>query len=98
MPALELVAGLRAVAERLGHSVAELAVAWTLRWPAVSGTIAGARRPEQLEGWLGAGNVTLAPEDLDEIAVLIRDTGAGSGPTRPPDEREYDDAPARPGA
>jgi aryl-alcohol dehydrogenase-like predicted oxidoreductase len=80
---LALVDGLRAVAERLSCSLPELAVAWTLAWSGVSGAIVGARNPEQVDGWVGAAAVDVADKDLDDIARLLEETGAGSGPTRP---------------
>jgi aryl-alcohol dehydrogenase-like predicted oxidoreductase len=80
---LAVVDGLRAIAEELGCTLPELAVAWTLAWPAVDGAIVGARRPDQLDDWVGAGSVELDAGRLDEIAALLEETGAGSGPTRP---------------
>ena len=80
---LALRDALRPVARRLGASVAETAIAWTLAWPGVTGAIVGARTPEQVDGWIGAAALELAPADLDEIAAAIRDTGAGRGPERP---------------
>jgi aryl-alcohol dehydrogenase-like predicted oxidoreductase len=75
---------LQPIAERHGVSMAAVAVAWTLAWPAVSGAIVGARTPAQIDGWIAAGNLTLDDRDLDEIAAAIERTGAGRGPTRPP--------------
>lgn len=80
---LALVEALGPVAERLGCSVAELAIAWTLAWPGVSAAIVGARRPDQVDGWLGAAGVRLDDHDLDEIAEALKHTGAGSGAVRP---------------
>jgi aryl-alcohol dehydrogenase-like predicted oxidoreductase len=74
---------LRTIAEELDSSVAELAVAWTLRWPGVTGAIVGARRPEQVDGWIGAAVLELDDELLDRIAAVLGETGAGSGPVRP---------------
>ena len=37
------------------HDVAAVAVAWALAWPGVTGAIVGARRPEQVDGWIDAG-------------------------------------------
>lgn len=71
------------VAARRGAGVAEVAIAWTLAWPGVTGAIVGGRTPEQVDGWIGAAGLELAAEDFDEIAAAIRATGAGSGPTRP---------------
>lgn len=80
---LAVVDRLRAIAGELGCTLPELAVAWTLAWPAVDGAIVGARRPAQLDDWVGAGSVELDGARLDEIAALLEETGAGSGPVRP---------------
>jgi aryl-alcohol dehydrogenase-like predicted oxidoreductase len=80
---LAVVDRLAAIAGELGCSLPELAVAWALAWPAVAGAIVGARRPDQLDDWVGAGAVELDDARLDEIAALLDETGAGSGPTRP---------------
>jgi aryl-alcohol dehydrogenase-like predicted oxidoreductase len=80
---LALVEHLRTIAQELDASVAELAVAWTLRCPGVSGAIVGARRPEQVEGWIGAASLELDEELLDRIGAALEETGAGSGPVRP---------------
>ena len=74
---------LRGIARRNGITVAAVAVAWTLAWPGVTGAIVGARRREQVDGWIRAGSFTLGTEDLDEISAAIERTGAGSGPLRP---------------
>jgi aryl-alcohol dehydrogenase-like predicted oxidoreductase len=80
---LAVVDRLRRIAGELGCTLPELAVAWTLAWSAVHGAIAGARRPSQLDDWIGAGSVELDSGRLDEIAALLEETGAGSGPTQP---------------
>jgi aryl-alcohol dehydrogenase-like predicted oxidoreductase len=71
------------LAARHRTAVAAIAVAWTLAWPGVTGAIVGARRPDQVDGWLPAGSLVLTPNDLDEIAAAIGKTGAGTGPARP---------------
>ena len=48
----------------------------------MTGAIVGARRPEQVDGWIGAGSVELTPSDLAEIAAAITASGAGTGPVR----------------
>jgi len=75
--------GLRPIAERRGTSVSCIAIAWTLAWTGVTGAIVGGRTPEQVDGWIDAGSIELTREDLDEIAALIRKSGAGSGPSLP---------------
>ena len=71
---------LRPVAARRGTTVAAVAVAWTLAWPGVTGAIVGARSPEQVDGWIAGGQLTLDEDDLTEIGAAVRETGAGSGP------------------
>jgi aryl-alcohol dehydrogenase-like predicted oxidoreductase len=81
---LALVERLGALAERLGATLPQLAIAWTLAWPGVTGAIVGARTPDQVDGWIDAAEVRLGADDLDEIAAAIAETGAGAGPSRPP--------------
>ena len=64
-------------------TVAAIAIAWVLAWPGVTGAIVGARSPEQVDGWLPGGTVTLDIEDLDAIGEAITRTGAGRGPLSP---------------
>lgn len=64
---LQLVRLLRTVGRRHGVSPAEVAIAWTLRDPVVTGAIVGGRRPEQAHGILGAANFRLSSRELDEI-------------------------------
>ncbi|MFF4263986.1 aldo/keto reductase [Streptomyces virginiae] len=80
---LTVVEVLRPVARRHGVSVAEVALAWVLAWPGLTGAIVGARTARQVDGWIGAGSPTLTPADLAEIAKGIEATGAGRGPVRP---------------
>ena len=80
---LALRDALRPIAGRHGTTVASVAITWTLAWRGVTGAIVGARSPEQVDAWIGAANLTLPPDDLDEIARAIERTGAGSGPVHP---------------
>jgi aryl-alcohol dehydrogenase-like predicted oxidoreductase len=70
---LDLVDQLRPIAERSGHTVAQLAVAWTLRRPEVTGAIVGARRPDQIEETVAAGEWELSEEEVVEIEDLLRE-------------------------
>ena len=81
---LELVNALVPIAERHGVPRAAVALAWTLAWPGVTGAIAGARTPAQVDGWSAGLDLRLTDEDLDEIAAVIERTGVGGGPVRPP--------------
>jgi aryl-alcohol dehydrogenase-like predicted oxidoreductase len=78
---MALVERLRALAHELGCSVAELAIAWTLAQDGVTGAIVGARRPEQLDGWIGAAHLELSDELLGTIDAAIAETGAGADQT-----------------
>ena len=80
---LALRDALRPIASRHGVSASAVAIAWVLSWPGVSGAIVGARSPQQVDGWIAAGNLTLTQEDLDEISGALVRTEAGVGPTHP---------------
>jgi aryl-alcohol dehydrogenase-like predicted oxidoreductase len=80
---LALRDALRPIAQRQGTSVSSVAIAWTLSWPGVTAAIVGARSPEQVDGWIGAANLSLTQADLEEIGRAIERTGAGTGPTMP---------------
>jgi aryl-alcohol dehydrogenase-like predicted oxidoreductase len=64
---LALVKRLRAIGNRHGRTSGEVAIAWTLRQPAVTGAIVGARRPDQLDGIIGAANFVLSEAEIAEI-------------------------------
>ncbi len=68
---LQLVERLRAIGARHGRSPGEVAVAWTLRHPAVTAAIVGARRPAQVDGLIGAGKFRLSPQEIEEIEVAL---------------------------
>lgn len=76
---LHLVEALRRVGQRLGTTLAVLAISWTLSTPGVTGAIAGARRPDQVNGWIGASEFALDRETLEEIESLIAGVGVGQG-------------------
>ena len=64
---LDLVERLRAVAERYDTTPGAIAVAWTLRNPAVDGAIVGFRRPDQVDPILPALGLELSDADVVEI-------------------------------
>lgn len=67
---LDLVETLREIGARHGRTAGEVAIAWTLRRPEVTGAIVGARRPEQLDGVIGAGAFRLTPEEIAEVEAI----------------------------
>ena len=65
--ALDLVEVLREIGRRQGRSPAEIAIAWVLHHRAVTAAIVGARRPDQVDGFLKAADVELSEQDLAQI-------------------------------
>ena len=68
---LMLVRLLRTIGKRRGFTPAEVAVAWVLYNPAVTGAIVGARRPGQVRGVLGAAELRLSPREVAEIETFF---------------------------
>ncbi len=68
---LRLVSLLRSIGKRHGHTPAEVAIAWVLRTPAVTGAIVGARRPAQVRGVVGAAEFRLSPREVAEIETFF---------------------------
>ena len=68
---LELVEGLKRIAERNGRTCAQLALSWVLRRPEVTAAIAGARRPDQIVETAPASDWNLSENDIEEIERLL---------------------------
>ena len=64
---LALVDRLETIADRHDTTPGAVAVAWTLRNPAVDGAIVGFRRPDQVDPMLAAADLALTDEEVDEI-------------------------------
>jgi L-glyceraldehyde 3-phosphate reductase len=67
---LEKVRALNRIAERRGQSLAQMAIAWTLRDPRVTSALVGASSVTQLEANLAA--VDTPAFDDDELAEIDR--------------------------
>ena len=67
---LALVERMREIAKRHNRSVGEVAIAWTLGHPAVTGAIVGARNARQAEGVMRAGDLHLTEDDVNEIEAF----------------------------
>jgi L-glyceraldehyde 3-phosphate reductase len=66
------VRALSQVAEARGQSMAQLAIAWTLRDERVTSAIMGASRPEQVtECVAAASNTAFSAEELDRIDAAL---------------------------
>jgi aryl-alcohol dehydrogenase-like predicted oxidoreductase len=68
---LELVGLLEEIGEEHGRSAGEVAIAWTLRHPAVTAAIVGGRRPDQVDGIVGAAELRLSEDELDRIEAFL---------------------------
>jgi aryl-alcohol dehydrogenase-like predicted oxidoreductase len=68
---LEVVERVQAVAERHGVSPGAVAVAWTLRHPAVHGAIVGFRRPDQVDPIVVAADLELSDDDVAELLGAV---------------------------
>ena len=64
---LALADRLKTIGERHGRCAGEVAVAWTLHNPAVTAAIVGFRRPDQVDGMMGAGDLRLSEDEVREI-------------------------------
>ncbi len=64
---LALAEKLRAIGARHERTPGEVAIAWTLHNPAVTAAIVGARRPEQVDGVIGAATFRLSDDEMAEI-------------------------------
>ena len=68
---LEAVDRLRPVTERLGCTLAQLALAWNVHQPGVTAAIAGSRNPAHVGANAAAGDIELDEATLDEIESLL---------------------------
>jgi aryl-alcohol dehydrogenase-like predicted oxidoreductase len=80
---LEAVQRLKQIAEQVGLSMAQLALAWVLREPNVASAIIGASRPAQVHDNAAASGVTLSPEILEAIDAALGSV-PHTGPTLAP--------------
>ena len=64
---LELAELLRKIGSKHGRTPGEVAIAWTLLNPAVTAAIVGVRSAKQVEGVIGAGDLSLTPTDISQI-------------------------------
>jgi len=73
---LARVRGLNAIAKKRGQTLAQMAIAWTLRDPRVTTALIGASRWSQIEDSLGAlDSLDFTTEELDQIDRYAVDSG-----------------------
>jgi aryl-alcohol dehydrogenase-like predicted oxidoreductase len=73
---LALVDRLQEIGKRYNRSAGEVAVAWTLQNPAVTGAIVGARNARQAERAMRAGELRLTDEEVNQIEAFFADAAA----------------------
>ncbi len=74
---LRLSCLLRNIGSRHGRTAGEMAIAWTLRNPSVTGAIVGVRSRSQVDGVIGAGDFRLSDEEVSEIENALEQELAG---------------------
>jgi aryl-alcohol dehydrogenase-like predicted oxidoreductase len=71
-----LVERLRAIGQHYNASPGEVAIAWTLRNPAVTGAIIGIRSAQQASGIVGAADLRLSADDMWELEHALTQQAA----------------------
>jgi L-glyceraldehyde 3-phosphate reductase len=73
---LDKIRGLNGIAQRRGQSLAQMALAWTLRDPRVTSTLAGVSSIEQLDANVAAlEQLEFSEDELDDIDEYATDSG-----------------------
>ncbi|MCW3068884.1 MAG: oxidoreductase [Solirubrobacterales bacterium] len=78
---LSTVGELERFARDRGHTVSQLAIAWTLANPSVDVAIVGSRHASHIEDSVGALEMHLSPQDMTEIDTLMSGAVAVAGPS-----------------
>ena len=69
---LDRIRALNAIAERRGQSLAQMALAWVLRQPAVTTALIGASKPAQIDENVAATeNLRFSADELAEIQKIV---------------------------
>ncbi len=68
---LNLVEVLREIGNAHGRTPGEVAIAWALRRPEVTGAIVGMRSPQQVDGVIGAAEFRLSGGEIETIATAL---------------------------
>ena len=69
---IDRVAKLNELAQARGQSMAQLAIAWVLRQPAMTSAIVGASRPDQIESSVAAlANLDFSDDELRSIDTIL---------------------------
>jgi aryl-alcohol dehydrogenase-like predicted oxidoreductase len=85
--ALDLLERLRPIADGIGASPAELAIAWVLHFEGVTGAIVGGRTAAQVDGWIDAAGLELSAETVAAVAAARAGAGLDGADAGAPDRR-----------
>lgn len=69
---LKLVEVLREIGNSHNVEPGVVAIAWTLRHPAITGAIVGARRPDQIDGIMPAASFRLSEQEIAKIGAFLK--------------------------
>jgi L-glyceraldehyde 3-phosphate reductase len=73
---LARVRKLNELAQARGQTMAQLAIAWVLRKPAITSALIGASRPQQVQDIAGAlNNLAFSAEELARIEAILAGEG-----------------------
>ncbi len=70
---IKLLENLRPLIKKNGRTMAQMAIAWTLRRSEVTAAIVGARHPVQIKETVVAGEKMLSQEEIDYIEILLKE-------------------------
>jgi aryl-alcohol dehydrogenase-like predicted oxidoreductase len=70
---LKLVELIQKIGQQHERSPGEVAIAWTLKNPAVTGAIVGGRNAKQVGGIIGAADLQLSQSELDQIEKFLQE-------------------------
>ena len=68
---LRMVSTLAEIGKQHGVEPGVVAIAWTLRHPAVTGAIVGARRPSQVDGIFPSVAFRLSPQEIEQLNGMV---------------------------
>jgi L-glyceraldehyde 3-phosphate reductase len=72
--AVEQVRRLNEIAAQRGQTLAQMAIAWVLRLPAVTSALVGTSRPEQVDDCVNAlNNLDFSTDELDAIEAILKE-------------------------
>jgi aryl-alcohol dehydrogenase-like predicted oxidoreductase len=75
---------IRHICRRIGHDMSDVALAWVLAQPGVTGVLAGASKPERIRKNVAAAEIRLGQDVIEELDLATRDLKRALGPNLDP--------------